>query len=47
MCGYWGYPTGYYGNNDNNCSWIWIIIVIFVLFFIFRNDNPRCGCNHI
>lgn len=43
---WWGWPNsfnswGCCNNNDSN-SWIWIIIVIFVLFFIFRDDRNNC-----
>lgn len=45
MCGYYGYPMPYYGNNDNGFNWIWIIIIVFIILFLFRGNDSRC-CNH-
>ncbi len=47
MCGYsyYGYPVynypGNYQNNDTNGSWIWIIVVLFIIFFLFFGNSSR------
>ena len=46
-CGYPGY--GYYpgGYSDGNNSWIWIVLIIFIIFFLcWGNNNNRgnIGC---
>jgi len=46
MFGY-GYP-GYYGYQgcgygDNNNSWIWIVLIIFIIFFLCWGNNSNRG----
>mgnify|MGYP004524118703 FL=1 len=45
----YGYPVCYnqgYNNNDGfGSSWLWIIIILFILFFIFGGFNTRENYN--
>lgn len=34
-------------NNANNGSWLWIILIVFIILFLFRNGDNNCcqnGC---
>lgn len=43
MC--YNYGCGGY-NNANNLSWIWIILIVFIILFLFRgSDGNCCRCN--
>lgn len=44
MYGY-GWPVcGCQGNNDgSNSSWLWIVIIVFVVFFLIWGNNSNSG----
>lgn len=43
----YGYNYGYPGNyccNDNGLSWLWIIIIVFVVLCLFRGGDCKPHC---
>ena len=40
----YAYPQPIYGDNNNNSSWIWAIIIVnFVIFFLFWGAGSSCS----
>ena len=36
-----------YGNNAGNGSWLWIVLIVFIILFLFRgNDGCGNGCSN-
>ena len=33
-----------YGNNSSNGSWLWIILIVFIILFLFRGNDSGNGC---
>lgn len=41
----YGYGCGYPGACNGGGSWLWIIIIVFIAFFIFCNQGSNCSRN--
>lgn len=33
-----------YNNGYNNSSWLWIVLIVFIILFLFRGDNHNNCC---
>lgn len=54
---YPGYQYPFYDNNEGGINWVWIIVIVFILFFLFRGfgssnnccnqrEQHRCNCHN-